>query len=61
MTELMKAVQHTERQLIEVALRASGNNVTQAAAALGEDRGNLYRRLRRLGIRIVRPGYVVGE
>jgi transcriptional regulator with GAF, ATPase, and Fis domain len=38
-----------ERRLIEVALRAA-STVTRAAEALHEDRANLYRRMRRLGI-----------
>jgi two-component system nitrogen regulation response regulator NtrX len=40
-----------ERRLIEAALEASGGNVAEAARRLATDRGNLYRRMRRLGLR----------
>ncbi len=40
-----------ERSLIEAALSAAGANIAEAARLLKTDRGNLYRRMRRLGIR----------
>jgi two-component system nitrogen regulation response regulator NtrX len=40
-----------ERTLIEGALHAAGTNIAEAARLLKTDRGNLYRRMRRLGIR----------
>jgi two-component system nitrogen regulation response regulator NtrX len=40
-----------ERRLLEGALDASDGNVTDAARRLRTDRANLYRRLRRLGLR----------
>ena len=39
-----------ERRHIERVLRAEGDNITRAAAALGIDRGTLYNKLRRYGI-----------
>lgn len=40
-----------ERELLEGALEAAGGNVAEAARRLRTDRANLYRRLRRLGLR----------
>ena len=40
-----------ERRLLEGALEAAEGNVTEAARRLQTDRANLYRRLRRLGLR----------
>jgi two-component system nitrogen regulation response regulator NtrX len=40
-----------ERELISGALRAAGGNVAEAGRRLQTDRANLYRRMRRLGIR----------
>jgi len=44
-----------ETQMIEEALRATNGNVAEAARALETDRANLYRRMRRLGIREESP------
>jgi len=40
-----------ERELISGAMGAAGGNIAEAARLLKTDRGNLYRRMRRLGIR----------
>ena len=40
-----------ERQQISGALEAAAGNIAEAARLLQTDRGNLYRRMRRLGIR----------
>ena len=40
-----------ERAQIRAALDAAGGNVAAAARALGVDRGNLHRRLQRLGLK----------
>ncbi len=40
-----------ERERIQQALQASGGNIAEAARRLGLDRGNLHRKLQRLGIR----------
>ncbi|HEY8061504.1 MAG TPA: sigma-54 dependent transcriptional regulator [Gemmatimonadales bacterium] len=40
-----------ERELISGAMAAAGGNIAEAARLLKTDRGNLYRRMRRLGIR----------
>jgi two-component system nitrogen regulation response regulator NtrX len=40
-----------ERDQISGALSAAGSNIAEAARLLQTDRGNLYRRMRRLGIR----------
>jgi two-component system nitrogen regulation response regulator NtrX len=40
-----------EREQVEGALRDAGGNVAEAARILQTDRGNLYRRMRRLGLR----------
>jgi two-component system nitrogen regulation response regulator NtrX len=40
-----------EREQIAGALNAAGSNIAEAARLLQTDRGNLYRRMRRLGIR----------
>ena len=39
-----------ERQALIEALRASGNNITQAARALGINRGTLHRKLKKYGL-----------
>lgn len=39
-----------ERELITAAVDAAGGNVAEAARSLGTDRGNLYRRMKRLEI-----------
>jgi two-component system nitrogen regulation response regulator NtrX len=41
----------TERELISSAMAAASGNIAEAARLLKTDRGNLYRRMRRLGIR----------
>jgi transcriptional regulator with GAF, ATPase, and Fis domain len=41
----------TERTLISGAMGAANGNIAEAARLLKTDRGNLYRRMRRLGIR----------
>ena len=53
---LEQTVWQLERQLIELALKAAGGNMSQAARALHEDRPNLYRRMRRLGISLYQKG-----
>jgi two-component system nitrogen regulation response regulator NtrX len=40
-----------ERDLINGAMTTAGGNIAEAARLLKTDRGNLYRRMRRLGIR----------
>ena len=40
-----------ERELISGAMAAASGNIAEAARLLKTDRGNLYRRMRRLGIR----------
>jgi transcriptional regulator with GAF, ATPase, and Fis domain len=40
-----------ERELITGAMTVAGGNIAEAARLLKTDRGNLYRRMRRLGIR----------
>ena len=40
-----------ERDLISAALTSGTGNIAEAARLLKTDRGNLYRRMRRLGIR----------
>lgn len=40
-----------ERDLINAALTSGTGNIAEAARLLKTDRGNLYRRMRRLGIR----------
>ncbi|MEJ2804640.1 nitric oxide reductase transcriptional regulator NorR [Comamonadaceae bacterium PP-2] len=48
--DLRTQVDRFQRALIESALKAHGGNVAAAARALGQDRGNLVRLARRLGI-----------
>jgi two-component system nitrogen regulation response regulator NtrX len=47
---LVAALDTYERDLIERALAGAGGNVAEAARRLDTDRGNLYRRMRRLGL-----------
>jgi len=47
---LTDVLDDTERQLITDALREASGNVAEAARRLQTDRGNLYRRMKRLGI-----------
>ena len=49
---LADAVRDLERRLIEEALSASGGRVTEAAARLGLERSHLYKKMKKLGIRI---------
>jgi transcriptional regulator of acetoin/glycerol metabolism len=51
---LRELLELTERTAIERALEAAGGTVSEAARALGLDRANLHRKMRRLGID--RPG-----
>jgi len=48
---LKDRLEEYERTLITAALDESGGNVAAAARRLSTDRGNLYRRMRRLGLR----------
>ena len=48
---LRERLDHFEVELIRGALEASGENVAEAARRLCTDRANLYRRMKRLGIR----------
>jgi two-component system nitrogen regulation response regulator NtrX len=48
---LAEALESLERTMIEQALAGAGGNVAEAARRLGTDRANLYRRMRRLGMR----------
>ena len=43
-------LREVERQALDRALEASGNNITQAARALGINRVTLYRKLKRYGL-----------
>ena len=47
---LRQHVENFERGSIEKALAASRGNIAQAARALGLDRANLHRKLRRFGL-----------
>jgi DNA-binding NtrC family response regulator len=49
---LADSVQEFERQAIEAALRAADGSMTQAAATLGLERSHLYKKMRRLGMRV---------
>jgi len=51
---LRELLELTERTAIERALEVAGGTVSEAARALGLDRANLHRKMRRLGIG--RPG-----
>ncbi len=48
---LTKRLDDHERELIRAALAASDGNVAEASRRLRTDRANLYRRMRRLGLR----------
>jgi transcriptional regulator with GAF, ATPase, and Fis domain len=48
---LTDALDDYERGLIASALQRAEGNVAEAARALQTDRANLYRRMRRLGLR----------
>jgi two-component system nitrogen regulation response regulator NtrX len=48
---LTSALEDFERELIESALKEAKGNVADAARRLETDRGNLYRRMKRLGVR----------
>ena len=48
---LTDALDDYERGLIAAALQRAGGNMAEAARALQTDRANLYRRMRRLGLR----------
>jgi len=48
---LSERLDDVERELISGAMTAAGGNIAEAARLLKTDRGNLYRRMRRLGIR----------
>ncbi len=48
---LSERLDYFESELIQGALRASGGNMTEAARKLRTDRANLYRRVKRLGLR----------
>jgi two-component system nitrogen regulation response regulator NtrX len=48
---LSERLDHFEAELIRGALAASGDSMTRAARKLRTDRANLYRRVKRLGLR----------
>jgi two-component system, NtrC family, nitrogen regulation response regulator NtrX len=48
---LSERLEDVERELLSGALEASGGNVAEAARQLKTDRANLYRRMKRLGLR----------
>jgi transcriptional regulator with GAF, ATPase, and Fis domain len=48
---LSERLDEMERDLINGAMTTAGGNIAEAARLLKTDRGNLYRRMRRLGIR----------
>jgi two-component system nitrogen regulation response regulator NtrX len=47
---LSSAVNHFERSFLKSELRKTEGNITQLAERLGMDRGNLYRKLKKLGL-----------
>jgi len=47
---LSSAVNHFERSFLKMELKKSDGNITQLAERLQMDRGNLYRKLKRLGL-----------
>jgi two-component system nitrogen regulation response regulator NtrX len=49
---LADAVQEFERAQIEDALRATGGNMAQAALRLGLERSHLYKKMKRLGMKV---------
>jgi len=49
---LADRVQGFEKQQIEMALKAAGGNMTEAAARLGLERSHLYKKMRKLGVRV---------
>jgi two-component system nitrogen regulation response regulator NtrX len=48
---LSDAVQAFEARQIEATLKATGGNMTEAAARLGLERSHLYKKMRKLGVR----------
>lgn len=52
---LADRIARSERELLEQALKANGNNRTRTAKALGISRVGLYKKLRRLGLAAERP------
>ena len=48
-TNLAAAVEHVERELIQIALDRTGGNISETARVLGLTRRGLYLKLRRLG------------
>ena len=51
-TRLADAVQEFEKKEIEAALTATAGNMTQAAARLGLERSHLYKKMKKLGLRL---------
>ena len=49
---LADRVQGFEKQQIEAALKAAGGNMTEAAGRLGLERSHLYKKMRKLGVRV---------
>jgi two-component system nitrogen regulation response regulator NtrX len=47
---LASAVSHFERGFLKLELEKAGGNITRLAERLGMDRGNLYRKLKKIGL-----------
>jgi two-component system nitrogen regulation response regulator NtrX len=47
---LASAVSHFEKSFLKLELEKAGGNITQLAERLGMDRGNLYRKLKKIGL-----------
>ena len=47
---LSSAVSHFERGFLKLELEKAGGNITRLAERLGMDRGNLYRKLKKIGL-----------